>query len=174
MEEIDLIAEAQTGNKSALNTLILNNYSILKGYVIKLTGNLDDASDVINETVVKVSLNIKKYKPTGKFSTWMIAIATNIYKDTLRKNKRFVPLEDYDEVSPTMLEESVLTKIKYDEVLKMLKELPYEKRTVFILKHYYNYKYEEIASILNCPIGTVRSRLHNCIRDLIKKLEGGN
>jgi RNA polymerase sigma-70 factor (ECF subfamily) len=174
MEEIDLIAEAQAGNKSALNTLILNNYSILKGYVIKLTGNLDDASDVINETVLKVSLNIKKYKPTGKFSTWMIAIATNIYKDTLRKNKRFVPLEDYDEVSPTMLEESVLTKIKYDEVLKILKELPYEKRTVFILKHYYNYKYEEIASIVKCPIGTVRSRLHNCIRDLIKKLEGGN
>lgn len=174
MKETTLIIEAQNGNKSALNTLILNNYPILKGYIIKLTGNVEDASDIINETIVKVSLNIKKYKPTGKFSTWMIAIATNIYKDNLRKNKRFVSLEDYEEPSKTILEEEIITKLKYDEVMNILKALPYEKRAVFILKHYYNYKYEEIATILNCPIGTVRSRLHNCIRDILKKMEGGN
>lgn len=173
LNEDQLIKEAQDGNKSALNTLILNNYPILKGYVVKLTGNLDEASDVINDTVVKVCVNIKKYKPTGKFSTWIIAIATNVYRDSLKKKKRFVSIEGYDEVSPTLIEDEVLTKMKYEEVMHILKELPYEKRTVFILKHYYNYKYEEIATILNCPVGTVRSRLHNCIKDILKKLEGG-
>ena len=87
-DEKRLIEKAQDGNKSALNTLILNNYDILSGYILKMTGNADEASDIINDTVIKVTLNIKKYKPTGKFSTWMITIATNIYRDSLKKKKK--------------------------------------------------------------------------------------
>jgi len=169
-----LIGEAQNGNKSALNTLILNNYDILSGYVLKLTGNADEASDVINDTIVKVVLNIEKYKPTGKFSTWMITIATNIYRDNLKRKKRFVSLEGYEEISKVDVEEEIITKLDYENILMLLKELPKEKRAVFILKHYYNYKYEEISEILKCPIGTVRSRLHYSVKYLMRRLEGGN
>jgi len=169
-----LIGEAQNGNKSALNTLILNNYDILSGYVLKLTGNADEASDVINDTIVKVVLNVEKYKPTGKFSTWMITIATNIYRDNLKKKKRFVSLEGYEEISKVDVEEEIITKLDYENILMLLKELPKEKRAVFILKHYYNYKYEEISEILKCPIGTVRSRLHYSVKYLMRRLEGGN
>jgi len=169
-----LIGEAQNGNKSALNTLILNNYDILSGYVLKLTGNADEASDVINDTIVKVVLNVEKYKPTGKFSTWMITIATNIYRDNLKKKKRFVSLEGYEEISKVDVEEEIITKLDYEKILMLLKELPKEKRAVFILKHYYNYKYEEISEILKCPIGTVRSRLHYSVKYLMRRLEGGN
>lgn len=174
MNDEKLIKEAQNGNKSALNTLILNNYDILSGYILKMTGNADEASDIINDTVVKVTLNIKKYKPTGKFSTWMITIATNIYKDSLKKKKRFVSIENYEEISKVDIEEEIITKLSYENILMLLKELPKEKRAVFILKHYYNYKYEEISEILNCPIGTVRSRLHYSVKYLMKRLEGGN
>jgi len=169
-----LIGEAKNGNKSALNTLILNNYDILSGYVLKLTGNADEASDVINDTIVKVVLNVEKYKPTGKFSTWMITIATNIYRDNLKKKKRFVSLEGYEEISKVDVEEEIITKLDYEKILMLLKELPKEKRAVFILKHYYNYKYEEISEILKCPIGTVRSRLHYSVKYLMRRLEGGN
>ena len=62
----------------------------------------------------------------------------------------------------------------YEKILILLKELPKEKRAVFILKHYYNYKYEEISKILNCPIGTVRSRLHYSVKYLMRRLEGGD
>jgi RNA polymerase sigma-70 factor, ECF subfamily len=55
--------------------------------------------------------------------------------------------------------------------MKILLSLPYEKRAVFILKHYYGYKYEEISKIMNCPIGTVRSRLHYCIKYIIDEME---
>lgn len=174
MSDEKLIGEAQNGNKSALNTLILNNYDILSGYVLKLTGNADEASDVINDTIVKVVLNIEKYKPTGKFSTWMITIATNIYRDNLKKKKRFVSLEGYEEISKVDVEEEIITKLDYENILMLLKELPKEKRAVFILKHYYNYKYEEISEILKCPIGTVRSRLHYSVKYLMRRLEGGN
>lgn len=174
MSDEKLIGEAQNGNKSALNTLILNNYDILSGYVLKLTGNVDEASDVINDTIVKVVLNIEKYKPTGKFSTWMITIATNIYRDNLKRKKRFVSLEGYEETSKVDVEEEIITKLDYEKILMLLKELPKEKRAVFILKHYYNYKYEEISEILKCPIGTVRSRLHYSVKYLMRRLEGGN
>lgn len=174
MSDEKLIGEAQNGNKSALNTLILNNYDILSGYVLKLTGNADEASDVINDTIVKVVLNIEKYKPTGKFSTWMITIATNIYRDNLKRKKRFVSLEGYEEISKVDVEEEIITKLDYENILMLLKELPKEKRAVFILKHYYNYKYEEISEILKCPIGTVRSRLHYSVKYLMRRLEGGN
>ncbi|HAG44560.1 MAG TPA: RNA polymerase sigma factor SigY [Clostridium sp.] len=174
MSDEKLIGEAQNGNKSALNTLILNNYDILSGYVLKLTGNADEASDVINDTIVKVVLNVEKYKPTGKFSTWMITIATNIYRDNLKKKKRFVSLEGYEEISKVDVEEEIITKLDYEKILMLLKELPKEKRAVFILKHYYNYKYEEISEILKCPIGTVRSRLHYSVKYLMRRLEGGN
>lgn len=174
MSDEKLIKEAQNGNKSALNTLILNNYDILSGYVLQLTGNADEASDVINDTVVKVVLNIEKYKPTGKFSTWMITIATNIYRDSLKRKKRFVSLESYEEISKVDVEEEIITKLDYEKILMLLKELPKEKRAVFILKHYYNYKYEEISEILKCPIGTVRSRLHYSVKYLMRRLEGGN
>jgi RNA polymerase sigma-70 factor (ECF subfamily) len=55
--------------------------------------------------------------------------------------------------------------------MRILQSLTSEKRTVFILKHYYGYKYEEIAEILNCPVGTIRSRLHNTIKHIISELE---
>uniref|UniRef100_UPI0025BB4D33 sigma-70 family RNA polymerase sigma factor n=1 Tax=Clostridium sp. UBA6640 TaxID=1946370 RepID=UPI0025BB4D33 len=119
MNDEKLIKEAQDGNKSALNTLILNNYDILSGYILKMTGNADEASDIINDTVVKVALNIKKYKPTGKFSTWMITIATNIYRDSLKKKKRFVSIENYEEISKVDIEEEIITKLNYENILML-------------------------------------------------------
>ncbi len=174
MKEIDYIEEAKSGDKNALNTLIINNYPLLKGYSIKLTGNVDDAGDLVNDTVVKIILNIHKYKTTGSFSSWMLTVATNIYRDKLRKMKREEIRDDIDMVSTSSIEENVINKLKIEQVLKLLQEIPYEKRSVFILKHYYNYKYEEISQILGCPVGTVRSRLHYTVKYLLKHLEENN
>ena len=69
------------------------------------------------------------------------------------------------------MEDIVISNYEYKEIMKIILTLPYEKRAVFILKHYYGYKYEEISDILNCPIGTVRSRLHNGIKQIIKEIE---
>lgn len=171
MDEIDLINKAKQGNKSAMNSLLTDNYPILKGYILKMTGNYDLAEDIIQDTLLKAAVNIEKFKPKGKFSTWLIAIATNLYRDYLRKNKVHLNLEEIQGISSDNLENQALNRLQAQEVLSVLQKMSYEKRAVFILKHYYNYKYEEIADILNCPIGTVRSRLHNCINNLIEKLE---
>ena len=171
MGEFDLLAEAQKGNKSALNTLLTENYNFLKGYIIKMTGNPHLSQDILQETMLKAVLNINKFTPHAKFSTWLIKIATNTYKDFLRKNKPSELIEETLESPEGGPENLTIAKVAYKEIMGILLSLPYEKRAVFILKHYQGYKYEEISEILNCPIGTVRSRLHYCIKYIISEME---
>lgn len=171
MSELELLEKAIQGNKSALNQLFIDNYKILWGYMIKLTGDEELSKDLVQETLLRAVINIEKFEPKAKFSTWLITIATNLYKDYIRKNKRIVFLEDIAEPGISETEDKALQLIEQQAVMKIIKELPYEKRTVFILKHYYHYKYEEIAEIMKCPVGTVRSRLHNTIKELLKILK---
>lgn len=168
-----LIESAKKGDKKALEKLFVLNYPILKGYLVKMTLNETTADDLVQETMLKAILNIKKYKSTGKFSTWLITIATNTYRDQLRKNKRLTYEENtIEKADSTNLEESVIVKTDFEKLKNILKELPEEKRMVFILKHYYGYSYDEISRIMNCPIGTVRSRLHYCINKIRLKMKG--
>ena len=171
MNELELINKAKDGNKSALNTLLKDNINILKGYVVKMVGDPYLAQDIIQDALLKAVLNINKFEPNAKFSTWLIKIATNVYRDYLRKNKDFQLVEEYLPNNGKQVEDIVIENYEYKEIMKIILKLPYEKRSVFILKHYYGYKYEEISQIINCPIGTVRSRLHNAVKYIIKEIE---
>jgi RNA polymerase sigma-70 factor (ECF subfamily) len=171
LNELELVEAAKKGNKSAQNTLLTENYNILKGYTIKMTGDPHLAQDIIQETMLKALININKFTPYGKFSTWLIKIATNVYRDYLRKNKVSELLEETIEAPASNVEDLTIANIEYTEVMHILLKISYEKRAVFILKHYYGYKYEEISEILSCPVGTVRSRLHNCIKYILSEIE---
>lgn len=172
LKEENLIARAKDGDKYAFEILINKNFSILKGYVLKLTCNKDLTEDIIQDTLLSAVININKFTPKAKFSTWLIKIATNKYRDYLRKVKETDILLN---VIPSSycLEDVVIKKNEIEEVLKILKDMPNDKRVVFILKHYYGYSYDEISNIVDCPIGTVRSRLHYGIKEIISKFKGG-
>lgn len=171
MDELELINKAKEGNKSALNTLLKDNLNILKGYVVKMVGDPHLAQDIIQDAMLKAVLNINKFQPKAKFSTWLIKIATNVYRDYLRKNKSFELVDENFIDKGKQVEEIVILNYQYKEIMKIILKLPYEKRAVFILKHYYGYKYEEISEIIDCPLGTVRSRLHNAVKYIIKEIE---
>ena len=171
MDELELINKAKNGNKSALNSLLKDNFNVLKGYTVKMVGDPHLAQDIIQDTMLKAVLNINKFEPRAKFSTWLIKIATNVYRDYLRKNKSFELIEENLFHKGKQVEEIVIANYEYREIMKIILKLPYEKRAVFILKHYYGYKYEEISEIINCPLGTVRSRLHNAVKYIIKEIE---
>ncbi|MBX4261916.1 RNA polymerase sigma factor SigY [Clostridium estertheticum] len=171
MDEVELINKAKNGNKSALNTLLKDNLNILKGYVIKMAGDPYLAQDIIQDALLKAVININKFEPKAKFSTWLIKIATNVYRDYLRKNKRFKFSDEVLVDNAMKLEDIVIQNYEYKEIMKIILALPYEKRVVFILKHYYGYKYVEISEIINCPIGTVRSRLHNAVKYIVNEIE---
>ncbi len=178
MTERELIKKAQAGHNPALNQLLLDNYSILKGYLIKLTLQKELAEDLTQETLFKAVKKIQDYEPQGKFSTWLIVIGKNLYFDYLRKNKREGSFEEYQSASGGIrerkgpsLEEEVMNTFAVDKMKECLASLSREKRSVFILKHYYGYSYKEIAEIEQCPIGTVRSRLHNSIEEIRQAME---
>ena len=171
MDELELINKAKDGNKSALNTLLKDNLNILKGYVVKMVGDPHLSQDIIQDTMLKAVININKFQPKAKFSTWLIKIATNVYRDYLRKNKSFELVDEKFIDKGKQVEDIVIESYEYKEIMKIILKLPYEKRAVFILKHYYGYKYEEISEIIDCPLGTVRSRLHNSVKYIIKEIE---
>ncbi|MBZ9687257.1 RNA polymerase sigma factor SigY [Clostridium estertheticum] len=171
MDELELIYKAKDGNKSALNSLLKDNFNILKGYTVKMVGDPHLAQDIIQDTMLKAVININKFEPRAKFSTWLIKIAINVYRDYLRKNKSYQLVDENLFHKSEQVEDIVMSNYEYKEIMKIILKLPYEKRAVFILKHYYGYKYEEISEIIGCPIGTVRSRLHNAIKYIISEIE---
>jgi RNA polymerase sigma-70 factor (ECF subfamily) len=170
--EENLIARSKDGDRYALEILINNNFSILKGYVLKLTCNKELTEDIVQDTLLAAVVHIDSFIPKAKFSTWLIKIATNKYRDYLRKVKETEILLDVVPSSYS-LEDEVIKKEELEDVLEILKNMPKDKRIVFILKHYYGYSYEEISELINCPIGTVRSRLHYGVKEIISKFKGG-
>jgi len=172
LEESKLIEEAKSGDKFALERLLSDNYPILKGYVIKMTYDRELSKDIVQETMLRAVININKFQQQGKFSTYLIKIATNLYRDHLRKNKRIDFLEE-DLPSSFSLESSVINKLKYEELVKILMSLPYEKRSAFILRFYYDYFYEDISKILDLKLGTVKSRIHYTVSYIKEKLKEG-
>lgn len=172
MDENQMVEEARSGDRNALKELLVDNYSILKGYLIKMTGDDSLARDITQETMLRAILSIKKFRRGGKFSTYLITIATNIYRDYLRKNRRIKLLDDDTEFPGESVEDQSIKKMEYREAMSILSAIPYEKKAAFILKYYYGYSYDEVSAILKCPVGTVRSRLHYCaiyMRDEMKR-----
>src|SRR5690554_1978126 len=140
-EELSLIERAVSGDKEALEELLKRNYRIVKGYLLKTTCNYTLTEDLTQETMYRAVKNIKKYRPSGKFSTWLITIASNLYWDHLRKTKKEVSLKDFDDgfistyfyrttSSPFEDREKII------ELQNIMAELPFEKRAVLVLKHF--------------------------------------
>lgn len=170
LEELELINQAKKGNKLALEMLIERNYPILKGYIIKMTYDSELSKDILQDTMLKAVININKFKPDSKFSTYLIRIATNIYRDILRKNKKYDLIDD-DIPSNYSLEKNVLINEEYEKLVKILDSLPFNKKSAFILRYYYDYPYEEIGKILDIKLGTVKSRIHYCVSYIKENLK---
>jgi len=171
MNEKELIILAQK-DKEALNTLLTNHHPMVYGFLLQLTHNQELAKDITQETMIKAIINLKRFKFKSKFSTWLIAIAINTHKNYLKKNKTIYTTYDDNYVSDFNLEKCVMTKDDFKRVMEALSQMKDSQKMPFLLKHYYGFSYEEIAVIMKCPIGTVRSRIHNTIKKLQKSLGG--
>lgn len=166
MDEAALIARAQRGDEVALATLLQMHYLTVKKYLVTVTFDRDLAEDLTQETVIRAIRRIGQFGGRSKFSTWLIAIATNLYLDWLRREKRQQQLVaaagEAIRLAPTTTEQPVAAA----ELMGQLQELPRDISLPIILKHYYGYTYEEIAELMGIPAGTVKSRIFNGIRSL--------
>jgi RNA polymerase sigma-70 factor (ECF subfamily) len=151
---------------------MLPHMSALYNFALRMTGDPDDAKDLVQETYMKAYRFFDKYSQGTNAKAWLFRIMKNSYINRYRRESKEPDKVDYDEIKDFYatvkgsvadtndLQEKIFGNLFEDEVAKALQDLPEEFRTVVILCDIEGYTYEEIADFIEIPIGTVRSRLH--------------
>jgi RNA polymerase sigma-70 factor (ECF subfamily) len=160
----------------------LPHMDVLYNFALRTTGNEDDARDLLQETYLKAYRFWDKYEKGTNIRAWLFRIMKNSYINRYRKETKEPDKVDYDDIEnfyntiravstdPNDLQEQLYSNLLGDEVTKALQSLPDDFRTVVILCDIEGLTYEEIAEFVECPIGTVRSRLHRGRKLLQAKL----
>jgi len=143
-------------------------------FAYRLTGNPDDAHDLVQEVLLRVHRGLSNYQP-GSFEGWLWRITRNAFLDDVRRQKRRPTAPLPDEVDrwahgATESADAEYARISLgDDIQKALLELPIDFREAVILCDVVGLSYEEIAKAVAVPIGTVRSRIHRG-RKILKEL----
>ncbi|WP_235550798.1 RNA polymerase sigma factor SigY [Paenibacillus sp. Soil787] len=172
MEENELIRQAIRGDNAALSLLLQQHYAFVYKYLLKITLNPPMAEDITQETMIRCIEKIKLYNGKSKFSSWLVTIATHLFIDQGRRRKREKRWQEQEQQQSLrqMQWQAGHQHEAWPDVLNALAELPQESRIPVILKHYYNYTYEEIGQMLSIAEGTAKSRVHHALKQLRKEL----
>ncbi|MBN2338170.1 MAG: sigma-70 family RNA polymerase sigma factor [Acidobacteria bacterium] len=183
-----LVRDFIAGNDAAFTELVGRYKDSITNYVNMMVGDYDIAVDLSQETFLRVYQNIHRYSNLYQFSTWIYRIATNLAIDEMRYRKRRGQVfyrnvwgnrqaEDPDgpefELRDTRRSprDEVLRKESGQVLEEAIRSLPKKYRTAFVMKEVQELPYEEIAKILKCSPGTIKSRLHRARELLQRKLE---
>jgi RNA polymerase sigma-70 factor, ECF subfamily len=169
----ELVKSAKKGDHLAFAMLFRENYPFLVKYLTKITMNPDIAEELAQETMAKCIQKIQNYNGQGKFSTWLISIATNSYIDQCRKKKREKTWQGNEEATRKLKWYFESRNEEWNDCLVALGRLPVDVRTPIILKHYYGYSYDEIGEWMSISSGTVKSRVHNGIMTIRREMKLG-
>ena len=167
--EKSLINLVKKGDKKAYEVLVLQYQDRLVFSVYKFLKDYELAQDIAQEAFVKAFKNIEKFRGDSSFYTWIYRIAINTAKNFLSSKSRKSEIYD-DEIMELKLSESAVTSENPENILEAeelrslmtdaIQGLPDDIRTTLSLREFDGLSYEEIAEVQNCPIGTVRSRIH--------------
>ncbi|REG81061.1 RNA polymerase sigma factor [Algoriphagus antarcticus] len=139
--------------------------SVLKPFALKLTRDLDDANDLLQDTMVKAYTNQDKFAEGTNLKAWLYTIMKNTFITNYQKMVRratFVDTTDnlhYINSSATLVENSAYGEFAIDDIYRAIDKLEDIFSKPFLL-YYRGFKYHEIADRLNIPIGTVKNRIH--------------
>ena len=184
MDERLLVKKAQKGDHKAFEQLMEEHFKKIYNLAYRMTGNPDDASDMTQEVMLKLFRNIGSFKGDSKFSTWVYRVATNTCLDELKKSRRHSHTSlntEYDtgdgeitceveDTSPTP-EEMTEKKELRGMVADAVQRLSPDHRAAIVLRDIKGFSYGEIAKILNCTEGTVKSRISRARASLKEVLE---
>ena len=184
--DIALVEECQKGDPEAFDELVRRHKERVYNVVYRFLGHREDALDVCQEVFVRAYQSITAFRGGSQVYTWLHSIAANLAKNRIRDRKRKgrnmgTSLEALAEAAPGVAQmaertneagpESIAMTRELEEVLqRCLGELPEHYRLTFVLRTIDDLSYEEIASVMNCPVGTVRSRLNQARRILRDRL----
>ena len=171
---------AQSKYDKIFENELLPHVGALQTFAYHLTYNQEDADDLVQETYLKAYRFIDKYDEGTNAKAWLFKILKNAYINEYRKRVKQPTKVDYEEIVAyhdtdddymsgySDLREEIFLHMMGDEVTSAINSLPIDFRTVILLCDIEGFTYEEIASIIDVPIGTVRSRLFRA-RNLLKE-----
>jgi RNA polymerase sigma factor (sigma-70 family) len=177
MDDTQLQQQAHAGNPEAFTALAARCYPALCRHASYLVRGDAAAEDIVQEALLKAYLNIRKYDPQRSFSTWAYKIVTNCALDYLRK-KKDLPLDmltemPTEEADPLLEQEDALARKAQLATLKQaLAKLPAHYQAVVNLYYWEEKSYEEIATIMQKPLGTIKVWLFRAKRQLKEACDG--
>lgn len=180
MEQTDeLLMEAyRDGDASAFPLLVHRYQRLLYGYLMRMVNNRETAEDCFQETFLRVHRKAYAYRTGAPFKRWLYTIATHIALDRLRwlgRRPQTQPLQDTDPVPVENGDpaQDAARGERRQAVLSALNTLPPKQRAVLVLAYYQDHTYPEIAGILGCSTGTVKTHMSRALKTLSVRLPKG-
>jgi RNA polymerase sigma-70 factor (ECF subfamily) len=132
----------------------------LRAFAISLSGNVDRADDLVQETLLRAMANIDTFRPGTNMSAWLFTILRNLFRSEYRKRRREVedPEGSYAETLKSHPEQN--SRVEFEEFREALAKLPADQREALILVGASGFSYEEAAEICGCAVGTIKSRVN--------------
>lgn len=169
LPEQELIERSCAGDMRAFEELVSRYEKKVYSISYRFTGNHHDASDLAQETFIKVFKSLRSFRAESGFLTWVYHITANVCRDFLRKKQKVkfisfnvisekeVQIQDRGEKELSEVVEIKETQLQLQQIIC---SLPEEYRLILLMREIQGFSYEEIASILKCSLGTVKSRLN--------------
>ena len=179
----ELVKRAQKGDTVAFDALVTKYHLKVVNLVMRFVKDSDDAQDVAQEAFIKAYRGLKNFRGDSAFYTWLYRIAINSAKNYLVSQSRKTPayavdIDDAEHIeSATALKEydtpegNMLTGEIEETVYRAIRELPDDLKTAITLRELEGMTYDEIALVMECPIGTVRSRIFRTREAIDKHLK---
>jgi RNA polymerase sigma-70 factor, ECF subfamily len=132
----------------------------LRAFAISLSGNVDRADDLVQETMLRALANIDSFQPGTNMSAWMFTILRNLFRSEYRKRRREVEDTDGTYAAGLTSQPEQQSKVEYTELRNALAKLPSDQREALLLVGASGFSYEEAAEICQCAVGTIKSRVN--------------
>jgi len=176
-----LVNRVRAGDTNAFNFLVLRYQNRVAALVARFIKDHQEVEDVTQEAFIKAYRALHLFRGESAFYTWLYRIAVNTAKNSLVARGRRPPTSDLDAGEAELVgigaplhdqdtpEGSLATAALKAAVEKAIEELPEDLRTAFTLREFSGLSYEDITEVMNCPVGTVRSRIFRA-REAIDKV----
>ncbi len=172
-----LMAQFQTGDQHALETLIQRYEKELYNFLYKFLGKSSLAEDVFQETFLQIYISADKFQTNRRFRPWLFTIAANKARDTLRSQSRHPTIQlnshnddiDYNDLWDNLLRDNttaddILQQRQEKQIVRnIIDSMPCNLREILLMAYFQQLSYKEMAQGLGIPLGTVKSRLHSAV-----------
>jgi RNA polymerase sigma-70 factor (ECF subfamily) len=166
MDETDLIQRAQAGDTDAFEVLVIENQDFVYNLALRTLGNTVNAEDVAQDAFVRAWLALPEFRQQAKFRTWLYRIVVNLcynHFPRLRRELLILVDEDIADMPNVAIESGIVVGIEMDEqrafLHRKIDELPDHYRMLISLRYQDELSYNEIATVTDLPVGTVKTGL---------------